>query len=961
MIRVLSTTALAVVSALAVCEVSANDARPQVIESTYHGVSPAMRDIIDQYPPARQEGGGDYVVPNIFPKTGVPGVDAARARDHEFGVQRTPSGVAAPPVDLSVVGMTLASGGGGVPPDTNGDIGTNEYVQWINTSWAVFDRVTGVRTSGPTAGNSFWSSFPVTSRCRTTNSGDPIALWDDRAQRWLMTQFTTPAAGTNIGSQCVAVSQTADPLGAYNLYEFIWPAFGDYPHFGIWNDESGSQSAYVLVTHEFNLTPVQQFLGAAFIALDREAMLAGEPATSVRFPGNDAYGAMPAHLDGSLSAPAGACPAIIHFDSISSDYLFWDLCVDWETPANASISAMQRVPAGTPFVSNFTAIPQAGSAVPLDSFGSNLMYKASAWAYAPGSPTTISLVVNHAVMADEDSGAVKWVHFDLKPDGTTLDRMFGYGFDPDAPAGLRKAIVQEGAFAPDDNTRWMAGIAVDRNLNIGLGHNVGSAAISPKIGVTGRTFSDPRGEMRGEQECTPGTTGSQTGSFGGRGRWGDYSSMSVDPADECTFWFTGEYYATTSTSSWSTRICTFKFPECGLPDFAVVSETPTRLQLCAADSADAVTFGLVSAAISGFDDAVTLSANSVPAGLTATFSPSATSDAPAFTGLTLSGIGGLASGEYTFDVTGTSGGDTRSLDLELGVSSDAPASVTLLTPVDDATAVKVRPLLTWQAVPGALQYLVEIASDAGFANVVASAVVSGTSWASSETLDTETEYFWRVTANNYCGDGAVSAVSSFTTGVPGQCPSGTTATAVFDDDFQGGANGWVSAGTGGTGWTQQIPNPLTGLLTTSWGIPNNAVTSDRNLTSPTIAVPAGAAAVILSYDAWHSFETDGPAGCWDGASLEASGDGGATFGILTAERMFTDPYTGPITAGAPLAGRDAWCAATPSGSPTRAIVDLDDFAGQSLQLRFRASSDSNTTAGVPNGYYLDNLTVEVCQ
>src|SRR5690606_566021 len=147
----------------------------------------------------------------------------------------------------------------------------------------------------------------------------------------------------------------------------------------IWNDETGGQSAYVLVTHEFNLTPVQQFLGAAFIAQDRENILAGEPAQAVRFGGNNACGAVPAHLDGMRAAPAGACPTIVHFDANASDYLFWDLCMDWDTPANSTISPVQRVAAGTPFVPNYSPIPQLGSAVPLDSFGSNIMFKASAW------------------------------------------------------------------------------------------------------------------------------------------------------------------------------------------------------------------------------------------------------------------------------------------------------------------------------------------------------------------------------------------------------------------------------------------------------------------------------------------------------------------------------------------------------------------------------------------------------
>ncbi len=932
----------------------------QIVQSTYHGVSPPMRDIVDQYPPSPRQAPGDYVVPNIFPKTGVPGADETRIDDQGFGVQRQATGTPAPEIDLSVIGLGVGNGAGGVPPDTNGDIGLNEYVQWINTSWAVFRKSDGVRISGPTAGNSFWSSFPVTSRCRTTNAGDPLALWDDRAERWLMTQFTTPAAGGNIGSQCVAVSQTADPLGAYHLYEFQWPAFGDYPHFGIWEDESGSQNAYVLVTHEFNLTPSTQFLGAAYIVLDRERMLAGDSATAVRFSGIDAYGAMPAHLDGSRVAPAGSCPTIVHFDFQSSEYRFWDLCVNWQNIVDTSLSSEQRLPAGAPFEPNFTAVPQLGSAVPLDSFGANTMYRASAWANPPGAPTTISLVINHGVRADEVSGAVRWVHFDLKPAGTTFDRVFGYGFEAPQPTGLAKSIVQEGAYAPDQHTRWMGGIAIDQSGNIGLGYNVSSASINPKLRITGRGFNDPAGTLRDEQDCAPTTTGSQTGSFGGRGRWGDYASMSVDPSDECTFWFTGEYYATTSTNGYTTRICTFKFEQCGLPDFALVSETPSRIERCLADDASDPDYAILAAAISGYSGTVNLAATGLPAGVTANFSTGPSLVAPRVSVLSLDGSADLASGEYAFTVSGNDGSASRTLGLELGISSAAPTAPMLIAPADGVGAVKVRPLLSWQPVPGALLYTVEIASDDAFTNILAGAEVAATSWASTVTLASSTQYFWRVRAHNYCGEGALSAVSSFTTGVPGQCPAGTALSIVFDDDFQGGVNGWLAAGTGATGWSQQIPNLLTGLTTTVWGIPNNATTSDRILTSPAIAVPA-AAAVFLSYDVWHSFEIDGPNGCWDGASLEASNDGGSNFAVLTGERMFTDPYTGLISGGAPLAGREAWCAQTPLNAPVRSIVDLDDFAGQTVQLRWRASSDSNTTAGTPNGYYFDNLRVEVCQ
>jgi hypothetical protein len=142
-------------------------------------------------------------------------------------------------------------------------------------------------------------------------------------------------------------------------------------------------------------------------------------------------------------------------------------------------------------------------------------------------------------------------------------------------------------------------------------------------------------------------------------------------------------------------------------------------------------------------------------------------------------------------------------------------------------------------------------------------------------------------------------------------------------------------------------------------VPNNAVTSDRSVLSPSIVVPA-AQAVILEYDAYHSFETDDPSGCWDGATIELKSDANP-FAQLGSSRFFTDSYDGVFSAGAPRAGAAGWCRRASGLAAKHSIVDLDDFAGHSVQLRFRATSDSNTTAAAPNGMVIDNVKVSVCQ
>jgi len=939
------------------------DTHPTVTHASRFDVSAPMRDIVRNMPPQAPLGTEDepFLIPNILLK---PSGDVNR-KPYLPAIQRSPTGVPAPLIDLSFDAVSAATSGCGcLPPDTNGDVSDLHYMQWVNTRWALYDKTDGSQVQAPTNGNSFFVGFG--GKCETTNSGDPLALWDPRAQRWVVSQFVTSAPY----AQCVAVSQTADPLGTYYRYEFNWPNFGDYPKMGIWTDESGSQDAYLLITHEFS---GQSFQGAALIALERDKMLTGDPnAAMVRFGGFDAYGVEPLNLMGTLDAPSNACGAFTHFDANSSEYLFWDICLDWATPANTTISADPTRIAGAPFVPYYNEVPQQGTANGLDPFGTHIMYRANARAFPADAPTRVSLVVNHVVQGDVEQGGINWVHMNLDD----------HGANPGTPTPLDKTIVDQGTFAPDSDNRWMGGIAIDGSANIGVGYSKSSSSIHPQIEISGRTLEDAAGTLRDEQNCTEGVAnGSQTSSSQ---RWGDYSSMSVDPVDQCTFYFTSEYYPATTGSQWHTRVCSFKFDNCGLPDYALVAESPKRIEFCGATTSTDPSYSLRAGVLNGFSGQVNLVANGVPAGATPSFSVNPI-NAPGSSVLTLTGGATLPSGEYAFSVDGTSGASTRSLALTLGVSATAPSAVTLISPSDAATEVKVRPTLTWgtggndsifadgfDGTPpaprpngsstDALSYTVEVATDSAFTDIVASATVETTEWTVDVTLDSTTQYYWRVTPHNYCGDGPVSSTFSFTTGVPGECPAGTTISTLYEDAFESGTNGWTAGGTGATGWTQGTPPAGTGMSTTVWQVPDNTTSSDRTLTSPVIAVPGTVQSVILSYDVYHKSEQDPPGGCWDSSSIETSTDG-TTFTYLDASHMFTDPYNGTASAGAPLAGREAWCYPGPGGTsaPTHSIVDLDSFVGQNLQLRYRFVSDSNTAATAPNGILIDNLKVEVCQ
>ncbi len=934
--------------------------KPEIMHATRFDVSPPMRDIIRNLPPAptvpEHEGG---YIPNIFIKPDGR-VNTWQVPDYSH-MQTAPTGTPAPALGASYNGIGNPTACGGcIPPDTNGDVSDQHYIQWVNNKWAIYSKTTGAVVQAPTAGNSFFAGFG--GKCQTTNEGDPIALWDAQAKRWVMSQFVTTAPF----AQCVAVSVTSDPLGAYYRYEFNWPNFGDYPHMGVWTEENHRQNAYLLTTHEFS----GSFVGAALIAMDRDKMLVGDPsAAMVRFGGYEAYGVQAIHLIGPNEAPGGTCPTFVHFDFEASNYRFWDMCLNWTTPASSTISAPNTV-ASEPFFPFFDSVPTpAGGTNYLDSFGSNTMYRATARAFSKDAPTRISLVLNHVVQGSSLQSGIKWVQFNLKPAvepvGVT-DRIFGDGYEGSPlpvvvpQTVMTKERVDDGTYAPDGDYRWMGGIAIDASGNIGLGFSKSSAILNPQVQYTARHATDAPGTMRDEQTCSAGiANGAQTDSAG---RWGDYSSMSVDPVDQCTFYFTTEYYATSSARNFSTRICSFTFPDCGTPDFQLVSETPKRFELCGTTASDP-TWNLRAGVLNGFTGPVTLSGVAVPATTTAMFSTNPI-NAPGSSTLTISGGAALVSGEYGFSVQGVSGPLNRTIALDLGVSSNTSAAPALVAPVNNATTVSVLPTLSWNASPGALTYKVEIATDVGFGNIVASATVSTNSYKVGSILAESTQYYWRVTPQNYCGNGAVSSVFAFTTGLIGQCPGGTTRSTIYSSDFQTiPATGWTIDGSGGAaGWTQQTAPAGTGMSTTVFGIPNNATTGDRGLISPSIAIPGGAQATFLTFDTYHSFEINGPTGCWDNATIDVKA-GAGPFTYLGNSSLFTDPYDGLVAAGEANAGVLGWCH-KPNPVPTggkASIVDLGGYAGQSVQIRFRAVSDINSVGTSPAGMYIDNLKVDVCQ
>ncbi|MFZ2519632.1 MAG: hypothetical protein WA089_13095, partial [Anaerolineae bacterium] len=254
-------------------------------------------------------------------------------------------------------------------------------------------------------------------------------------------------------------------------------------------------------------------------------------------------------------------------------------------------------------------------------------------------------------------------------------------------------------------------------------------------------------------------------------------------------------------------------------------------------------------------------------------------------------------------------------------------------------------------------YDIQVATDAGFVTVVASATgLTGTTW-NGASLNTSTTYYWRVKANNACGAGAYSAVFSFTTqAAPGDCGPGTTANILYTNDFEAGAGGWTHSGTGDT-WALSTARPHSG--TTSWKANDSATVSDQRLVSPAVALPSGQNPVTLKFWNYQHIESSGATACYDGAIVEVSTDGGATWTQVPNASLLTDPYNGAVSGsfGNPLAGLQAWCS-NPAQPYLNSIVDVTSYAGQTASFRMRLGTDSSVSY---EGWYVDDVTVQSCQ
>ncbi len=419
---------------------------------------------------------------------------------------------------------------GWYPPDTNGDVGPNNYIQAVNIAIGIYSK-TGTLQASFSFDSLFSSNGGTGTPCDNSNYGDPIALYDATVDRWLVADF----AWSNSNGpfyECIAFSKTVNPVsGGWYLYAMLSgnSLFPDYPKFGVWSD------GYYMSANLFNSSNYSQ--GARVWALNRSDMLSGASLHAVYFDVSSNYaGLLPGNLRGSTPPPSGEPAFFGSIDQNTNTFHLWKFQANWSTstfnftgPQDLTVASF-TMPCN---VANISACVPELNGQSVDSLGDRLMMQLQ---YRNISGIE-SLWVNHTIAASSNTGyptGIRWYEI-RNPNGSPY-------------------VYQQGTFQPDSNYRWMGSLAVDKNGDMALGYSVSSASMYPAIRYAGRLVSDPLGQLCFAETSLIEGTGAQ---LYGSNRWGDYSAMTIDPVDDLTFWYTNEYYATTG-GGWQTRIGSFQ-------------------------------------------------------------------------------------------------------------------------------------------------------------------------------------------------------------------------------------------------------------------------------------------------------------------------------------------------------------------------------------------------------------------
>ena len=429
--------------------------------------------------------------------------------------------------------------GNGDPSDPSLAVGPNHIVQVVNWQLAVYTKKgamygsTGMSLKGPVASNSIFSGFGgrcegMASGADATDRGDMLVRYDQLAGRWVFIQpvFSSPYA------MCYAVSTTGDPLGSYARYEFARAEFPDYPRLGVWPD------GYYVTTSAGD-TVVQKRVCVA----DRTKMLAGQAATEQCVGKSGVNFLNPADLDGTMLPPSGAPNILLaaggtQLQSVYSDdgIYVYKMHVDWTTPSATTLTGPTKITvASYNYLCNgqlTSCVPQQGTTTKLDAQGDKLMQRLAYRNFGDHQ----SLVITHSINGPSTGGGVRW-----------------YEFRVDAAGNV--TLYQQSTFVPDASYRWLASAAMDSRGDIGIGYSFGDASSYPGQRFAARSAADPLGTLGFHESVVAAGQAAQISGL----RWEDFSTTVIDPSDDATFWYMGDYYKSGAKSR-SIHIGSFRVP-----------------------------------------------------------------------------------------------------------------------------------------------------------------------------------------------------------------------------------------------------------------------------------------------------------------------------------------------------------------------------------------------------------------
>jgi hypothetical protein len=928
--------------------------QPEVGRAVHFAVSPPLRDL-----PARP--------PSQTVKSYDGPLNPPRPRVHneqpggvtpDAAISAPSGGPTMPPPLLSFDGVVSQNnfneyGFRLSPPDTDGDVGPNHYVQAVNILMRIFDK-SGTPLTAPFRMSDLYAGLPPTSRCATRDDGDPITLYDSFADRWLISQFSfsgVTGGGLPIAPffQCIAISVTGDPTGAYYAYEFLMPNlnFNDYPKLGVWHD------GYYMTTNQF-LAPGFSFNGAGAFAFDRTKMLAGDPSASFIYFNlslasnpEGIFGMQPSDADGFMPPPAGSPNVFAYYISTEFDVppfnidaiRFFDFHADFAVPGNSTFT--QRPGSPLPVAAfdprhpgGRADIEQPPPGIAVDSLSDVLMFRLQYRNFG----THESWVVNHTVNVGT---------------GTTLATHQGavryYEFRRVGGAASAITVHEQATHNPDTDNRWMGSSALDGNGNMAVGYSVSSTTTFPSVRYAGRLAADPPGGLAQAETSMVAGTGVQTNTGS---RWGDYSKMSVDPVDDCTFWYTQEYYTAasqaTSSVGWLTRIGSFKFPSCTpAPTGAVevnVTDCDTALNLAGANVFVGAFFrtsdGSGEASITNMAPGTYPVSVSRPGYLPATGMATVVAGNTTVVNICLEPIVVLEQGDGTLTAESCSPpngapdpGETVTVSLCV-TNNGGTATDDLIGTLQSGGGVSnpSGPQDYGDVAPGAT-----VCRDFTF---VVSENCGGTIEASVDFEDDialPTTDYGTFTYEFQVGTLVTALTQNF---------DGVTAPAL--------PAGWTTANSGGgVPWVTSTTTPDT--APNAAFEPNGTTTGEASLVTPNIAIASSVAQVSFR----HTYNTENN---FDGGVLEVKIGAGAFTDIVTAGGSFvTGGYDDALVTDASCAGSPNPLSPRPSWNGASAykttIANLPAGAqGQNVQLRWRFGSDCSI-APAGGGWRVDTITV----